>query len=90
MSNDGTPAKEAEELSEYEPVEILSGKLIEEGLSQLYRVPDGSSYAFSTLTCEEKEPPIVDLEDINRRSETFRTTPIEQYKNLRVLKLNTN
>lgn len=91
MSNEGSPPKEEEkELSEYDPVEILSGKLIEDSLSQLYRVPDGSSFAFSTLTCEEKEPPLVDLEDINRRSETFKSTPLEQYKNLRVLKLNIN
>jgi|APSaa5957512535_1039671.scaffolds.fasta_scaffold126050_1 hypothetical protein len=78
MSNEGSAEKEAEkELSEYDPVEILSGKMIEDGLSQLYRVPDGSSFAYSTLSCEEKDPPLVELEDINRRSETFKTSPIE-------------
>ena len=77
-------------MSEYEPVEVLSSELIKESLSQLYRVPDGSSYAFSTLAIEERDPPLVSLEDINRRSKTFHETPIGEMKNLRVIKLNIN
>tara|TARA_B110000285_G_C15019291_1_gene560698 strand:+ start:153 stop:398 length:246 start_codon:yes stop_codon:yes gene_type:complete len=62
--------------------------LIKESLSQLYRVPDGSSYAYSTLAIEERDPPLVSLEDVNRRSKTFHETPITVMKNLRVIKLN--
>jgi hypothetical protein len=54
----------------------------------LYRVPDGSSYAYSTLAIEERDPPLVSLEDVNRRSKTFHETPIIAMKNLRVIKLN--
>jgi len=54
----------------------------------LYRVPDGSSFAFSTLAIEERDPPLVSLEDVNRRSKTFHETPIQVMKNLRVIKLN--
>lgn len=54
----------------------------------MYRVPDGSSYAFSTLAIEERDPPLVSLEDINRRSKTFHETPIQEMTNLRVIKLN--
>ena len=54
----------------------------------MYRVPDGSSYAFSTLAIEERDPPLVSLEDINRRSKTFHETPIQEMKNLRVIKFN--
>ena len=56
----------------------------------MYRIPDGSSYAFSTLTVEERDPPLVSLEDINRRSKTFHETPIQSMTNLRVVKLNIN
>jgi len=48
-----------EELEPFEPRVILTKAAIEaECLSKLYRVPSGASFAFSNLTCEEKDPPI--------------------------------
>lgn len=71
MAEEGEEGAEEAQLSDYDPVEVLSAPLIKENLSNLYRVPDGSSYAFGTFAIEERDPPLVSLEDINRRSETF-------------------
>jgi len=37
-----------------------------EGLSKLYRIPSGASYAFANLTAEERDPPIQELQDVNK------------------------
>ena len=85
---------------------ILTKASIEaEGLSKLYRVPSGASYAFANLTAEERDPPIQELQDVNKWVEepdpeteevkrnpnpTFGQCALTDYKYLRSLKLNTN
>jgi len=73
-------------------------------LSKLYRVPSGASYAFSNLTCEEKDPPVQELVDVNKYVEkedeegamkrnpnpTMGECALTDYKYVRVLKLNIN
>jgi hypothetical protein len=75
-----------------------------EGLSKLYRIPSGASYAFANLTAEEKDPPIQELQDVNKWVEsedgegnvkrdpnpTFGQCALTDYKYIRSLKLNTN
>ena len=51
---------------------------------------EGTSYSFSTITCEEKDPMIQNLTDVNEKSETFNKCEILKYPFTRVLKLNTN
>ena len=75
-----------------------------EGLSKLYRVPSGASYSYANLTAEEKDPPIQELQDVNKWVEseteeggvkrdpnpTFGQCAVTDYKFIRSLKLNTN
>jgi len=75
---------------EIEPKNILTDAIIKEGLSKLYRIPDGSSFAFGNLTCEEKDPPLQELEDVNKKSELFGKCAIEKFRFVRNLKLNQN
>lgn len=42
------------------------------------------------MTCEEKDPPIQELVDVNEKSETHNECFISNYKFLRQIKLNTN
>ena len=51
---------------------------------------EGNSYAFSTIICEEKDPGIQNLTDVNEKSETFNKCELLSYPFTRVLKLNTN
>ena len=67
----------------------MSKELIIEGLSNLYRIPDGSSYAYGTLTCEEKDPQVQQIVDVNK-GENNGKCYLEEYKYVRMLKLNTN
>ena len=85
-------------------------------MSAIYRVPgkfkirltdlliDGSSYAYSILTCEEKDPQIQSLVDVNEKIEqpveegnpirvpnpNFNVCHLEKFEFVRTLKLNTN
>ena len=93
-------------LEPFEPKVILTKAMIEaEGLSKLYRIPSGASYAYANLTAEEKDPPIQELQDVNKWVEredeesgttkrdpnpTFGQCAVTDYKYLRSLKLNTN
>lgn len=67
----------------------MSKELIIEGLSNLYRIPDGSSYAYGTLTCEEKDPQVQQIVDVNKGQNNGKCY-LEEYKYLRMLKLNSN
>ena len=87
--SDQDPA-EGEPVEEIEPKIILTQANIEEGLSTLYRIPDGSSFSFSSLTVEEKDPMIQNLTDVNEKSATYNSCALEGYPYIRVLKLNTN
>jgi len=53
--SDQQSQRSGEEVPEEEPKEILKQEQIAEGLSMIQRTHDGSSYAFSQLTLEEKE-----------------------------------
>ena len=55
---------------------------------QLYRVPNGSTFAYSTLVLNEKE--LVSITDVNKKSETFEQCILSNFPYLRVLKLNIN
>ena len=50
---------------------------------------DGSSFAFATLTAEEKDPQIQNLVDVNK-GENEGKCYLEQYQYLRVLKISSN
>lgn len=54
----------------------------------MYRVPDGSTFAYGKLIADEKE--LVDIVDINRKSETFGECILDNYAFLRSIKLNIN
>lgn len=43
-----------------------------------------------TLTCEEQDPPLQNLTDVNEKSPNFEKTEIVNYPHLRFLKLNNN
>lgn len=97
MSNEGDPEVPVEEeIPPYEHVVCLDNQMLQDagdgekpqGLVQLYRVPDGSTYAFSTLILDERE--LVSITDINKKSETFDQCLLHNYPYLRVLKLNIN
>lgn len=106
-------------VDEVEPKIILTRENIEEGLSQLYRVPskyinitilhtfsfsdpfaclinsfflniDGESMVWGTITCEEKDPPVQNIQDVNEKSLTYGQCELLKYQHARVLKLNTN
>ena len=47
---------EGEPAEPEEPKIILTEADIKGGLTNLYRVPNGSTFAFATLTAEEKDP----------------------------------
>ena len=51
--------------------------MIDEGLSQLYRVPNGVTYAYATLTCENEN--IEELTDVNKKSKTFEKCFIKEF-----------
>jgi Leucine-rich repeat (LRR) protein len=51
---------------------------------------DGSSYTFGTLTCEEQDPPLQNLTDVNEKSENFKECDMLAHPNLRSLKLSNN
>ena len=88
MEGEEDPENPPEE--EVEPKIILTDAHIKEGLSKLYRIPDGSSFAFGNLSVEEKDPPIQELEDVNKKSELFGKCAIEKFRFVRNLKLNQN
>jgi hypothetical protein len=50
---------------------------------------DGSSYAFATLTADEKDPQIQNLVDVNKGPNEGKCY-LEQYQFIRVLKINSN
>ena len=58
------------EEEQVEPKIILTNQMIQESLSALYRIPDGSSYSYSQLVVEEKDPQIQCLTDVNDKSVT--------------------
>ena len=99
MSEGGeeVPPVEEEEIPPYEHQVCLDNQTLQEqgddpenpkGLMQLYRVPDGSTFAYSTLVLNEKE--LVSITDINKKSETFEQCILHNFPYLRVLKLNIN
>lgn len=54
------------------------------------KTPDGASYAFAYFACEEQDPPIQDLVDVNENSPNKGICALEKYQYLRVLNLNKN
>ena len=91
---------EGEPAEPEEPKIILTQADITAGLSNLYRVPskfisyhfdflDGATYAYATLTAEEKDPQIQNLVDVNK-GENEGKCYLDSYQYLRVLKIGSN
>ena len=45
---------------------------------------------WGTITCEEKDPPIQNLRDVNEKSENFEQCELSRHEFCRVLKVNNN
>lgn len=45
---------------------------------------------WGTITCEEQDPPVQNLKDVNEKSESFGHCELVKYQYVRFLKLNTN
>ena len=66
----------------------MNKEFIDEGLTQLYRIPNGVTYAYGTLICENNN--LEELTDTNNKSKTIGQCLINQYPYLRTIKLNNN
>lgn len=68
-----------DEQPEVEPRVILTANQVKEGLSHMYRIADGSSFSWGTLTVEEKDPKVQELTDVNEKSETFKQCVLDSF-----------